>query len=137
VTALTWSITERPRGTIVTNASMVWTLLCVATEIDVREVIHIPGEENTNCDRLSRRGSGEQGQSVEQAAAEMAFAGATVVDMNGRESVMDILRLCDPRTVLESESDFISFWTRARRAISNFLSAHPQQHTPHSYHSRR
>lgn len=135
VTALTWSITERPRGTIVTNASMVWTLLCVATEIDVREVIHIPGEENINCDRLSRRGSGEQGQSVGEAATEMGFSGAVVVDMNELESVMDILRLCDPRTVLESESDFISFWTKARRAISSFLSSHPQQHTPHSYHS--
>jgi hypothetical protein len=28
VTALTWSITERVRGILVTNASMVWTLLC-------------------------------------------------------------------------------------------------------------
>ena len=26
VTALTWAITERPRGTIVTNAAMIWTL---------------------------------------------------------------------------------------------------------------
>jgi hypothetical protein len=50
VTALTWAVTERPRGDIVTNAAMVWTLLCVA-------VIHIPGDDNVKCDRLSRRGS--------------------------------------------------------------------------------
>jgi hypothetical protein len=31
VTAFTWAIAERPRGEIVTNASIVWTLLCVAT----------------------------------------------------------------------------------------------------------
>ena len=43
VTALTWSITERVRGSIATNASMVWTLLCVAADIDVAQIIHIPG----------------------------------------------------------------------------------------------
>lgn len=56
VTALTWAISERPRGKLVTNASMVWTLLCVATNIDVREITHIPGNDNDKCDRLSRRG---------------------------------------------------------------------------------
>jgi hypothetical protein len=56
VTALTWAISERPRGEIVMNASIVWTLLCVATNIDVREINHIPGVENGRCDRLSRRG---------------------------------------------------------------------------------
>jgi hypothetical protein len=56
VTALTWAITERPRGLIVTNAAMVWTLLCIAADINVKEVTHISGEENDKCDRLSRRG---------------------------------------------------------------------------------
>ena len=49
VTALTWAISERPRGKIVINAAMVWTLLCVAANIDVREVTHIPGDENEKC----------------------------------------------------------------------------------------
>jgi hypothetical protein len=57
VTALTWAITERPRGLIVTNAAMVWTLLCIAADINVKEVTHISGEENDKCDRLSRRGA--------------------------------------------------------------------------------
>jgi hypothetical protein len=55
MTALRWAVTERPRGTIVINASIVWTLLCVATNIDVIEYTHIPGEVNISCDRLSRR----------------------------------------------------------------------------------
>jgi hypothetical protein len=46
VTALTWASTERPRGAIVTNAAMVWTLLCVAADVHVRDTTHIPGEEN-------------------------------------------------------------------------------------------
>jgi hypothetical protein len=36
VTALTWAITERPRGTIVTNAAMIWTLLAVAADVEQR-----------------------------------------------------------------------------------------------------
>jgi hypothetical protein len=46
VTTLTWASTERPRGAIVTNAAMVWTLLCVAADVHVRDATHIPGEEN-------------------------------------------------------------------------------------------
>ena len=35
VTALTWVITERPRGVIVTNAAVVSTLLSIAADINV------------------------------------------------------------------------------------------------------
>ena len=128
VTALTWAITERPRGSIVTNASMVWILLCVATEIDVREVIHIAGKDNGKCDRLSRRGV-EPKMSVMDEAADMGITGAAVVEINGQEAVIDILRMCDPRTVLTSESDFVAFWTKTRSAISNFLILYPTRNT--------
>jgi hypothetical protein len=37
-TALTWTMTERPRGNRVTNAAMVWTLLCIAADVEVKEV---------------------------------------------------------------------------------------------------
>jgi hypothetical protein len=55
ITALTWTMTERPRGVRVTNASMIWTLLCIAADDNVKEVTHIPGEDNKQYDRLSRR----------------------------------------------------------------------------------
>jgi hypothetical protein len=55
VTALTWTMTERPRVVRVTNASMIWTLLCIAADVDVKEVAHIAGEDSKQCDRLSRR----------------------------------------------------------------------------------
>jgi hypothetical protein len=57
VTTLTWVITERPRGVIVTNAAMLRTLLCIAADINVKEVTHISGEDNDKCDHLSRRGA--------------------------------------------------------------------------------
>ena len=70
VTALTWAKTERPRGSVVTNATMVWSLLCIAAGIEVKETVHIAGKDNQRCDRLSKRGS-RSDQSVLKEAAEM------------------------------------------------------------------
>ena len=123
VTALTWSITERVRGSIVTNASMVWTLLCVAADIDVAQIIHIPGEENKNCDRLSRMGD-HSPRAVEEEARSMGVEGVQIVEVNGDERVMEILKLCDPRRVLTTEADFISFWSEVREAVAKFLYTH-------------
>jgi hypothetical protein len=81
VTALTWAMTERPRGVRVTNASMVWTLLCIATDIDVKEVTHIAGVDNEKCDRLSRRG-GNSSISVADEAESMGMGGVEVVEMD-------------------------------------------------------
>ena len=128
VTALTWSITERVRGSIVTNASMVWTLLCVAADIDITKVIHIAGEDNKNCDRLSRRGP-HSTMTVEEEAESMGIKGARNIEVNGDESIMRILRLCDPRRVLATEEEFISFWSEVRAAAAEFLHTH-NTHTP-------
>jgi hypothetical protein len=129
VTALTWAITERPRGSIITNASMIWTLLCIATDVNVTEITHVAGVDNGNCDRLSRRGS-EATTSVTEEAEDMGFTGGTEVEINGDESVMEILLLCDPRTELKSESEFIEFWARARGAIDTFMSRHQKKTRP-------
>lgn len=43
-------MTERPKGVRVTNASM-----SIAVDVDVKEVTQIAGEDNQQCDRLSRR----------------------------------------------------------------------------------
>ena len=129
VTALTWAMTERPRGVRVTNASMVWTLLCIATDIDVKEVTHIAGVDNEKCDRLSRRG-GNSSISVADEAESMGMGGVKVVEMDTDQSVRDIIELCDPRTELNSESEFIRFWIRARSVIGLFIQKHI--HTTHT-----
>jgi hypothetical protein len=59
---------------------MVWTLLCVATEIDIREVIHIPRDDNVRCDRLLRRGTKGVDVSIEQEVTEMGFGGVPLVE---------------------------------------------------------
>jgi hypothetical protein len=126
VTALTWAVTERPRGVRVTNASMVWTLLCIAADVDVKEVTHIAGEDNEQCDRLSRRWDIGKvpTMTVSEEAEDMGMRGVEVVEMDRDPSVRGIIELCDPRTELSSESQFISFWMRARSAIDIFMSMH-------------
>ena len=96
VTALTWAITERPRGSIVTQAAMLWSLLCVATDVNVSEVTHIAGEDNEKCDRLSRRGNAPKA-SVEQEARDMGLTAVNVISFETDGTVMEVLRLCDPR----------------------------------------
>lgn len=130
VTALTWTITERPRGVRVTNASMIWTLLCIAADVDVKEVTHIAGEDNKQCDRLSRRWDIGKipSMTVLEEAEDMGLRGVEVVEMDLDTGVRGILELCDPRTELSSESQFISFWIKARNAIDSFMATH--NHTP-------
>ena len=121
VTALTWAITERPRGTIVTNAAMVWTLLCVSADVDIKEVTHIAGEDNGNCDRLSRQGT-HPAQSLEEEVGEMDIGHPEIIDLTGLPGVRKILELCDPKRALTSEAEFFSFWMEAREAIRVFIS---------------
>jgi hypothetical protein len=123
VTALTWAISGRPRGKIVTNASIVWTLLCVATIIGVREITY-----QERCDRLSRRGAAPD-MSVREEAREMGIDGGVVIEVNGDVKIMGLLRLRDPRRKLESDVDFIAFWTDVRDAV-NLFADHHAPHTP-------
>lgn len=90
MTALAWAITERPRGLIVTNAAKIWTLLCIATDVKVKEVVHIPGVNNINCDRLSRRGTAPL-MSVQEEAAEMSIVGAELVDFSPEAGIIEVL----------------------------------------------
>lgn len=123
VTALTWAITERPRGERVTKAAMVFSLLCIAAGVDVKEVTHIAGTENTKCDRLSRRGRAPTMSILDEVEA-MGVRGVHVVEIDSDVDIVSILTLCDPRSELRSEEEFISFWSTARSAIDSFLRRH-------------
>ena len=127
ITANTWAFTERPRGSIVTNASMVWTLLCLAADVNVTEVTHIVGVDNTNCDFLSRKGS-HPTTSVAEDAQRMGLGDVAVLDFFGADSTVDIVGLCNPRVKLDSEEDFIRFWVQAKTAIDRFLTQAKQRH---------
>jgi hypothetical protein len=96
---------------------MIWTLLCIAADVNVKKVTHVSGKDNANYDRLACR-EGVTTVSVEDEAAEMGVVGGAVLEVNGDESVMAILRLCDTRTEFLSELEFIDFWIRALQTIS-------------------
>jgi hypothetical protein len=124
VTALTWAITERPRGSIVTNAAMIWTLLCVAADVDIREITHIPGEQNDNCDQLSRRGL-HPTTTVTQHAQMLGITQARVIDIPGDSEIMNLIALCNPTISIGTDQQFTEFWTAARTIIDRLLDRHP------------
>ena len=106
-----------------TKAAMVFSLLCIAAGVDVKEVTHIAGTENKKCDRLSRRGRTPT-MSILDEAETMGVRGVSVVEIDGDADIVDILALCDPRSELHSEEEFIKFWSAARSTIDSYLRRH-------------
>jgi hypothetical protein len=106
VTTLTWTMTKRPKGVRVTNATMVVTLLCIAADVDVKEETHIAGKGSELCDRLSRRWDigKTPTMSVSEEAEDMGLKEAEVVEMDLDPGVRGIVELCDLRMELSSES---------------------------------
>ena len=117
IAALTWAKTERCRGSLVTNASMVFTVLCIAFNLDVKVATHIAGKDNVVCDRLSRLGI--SGQSVASIIAECCLGDIKVLDLGQCESSQHLLSSCNPAISFLGESDFINYWSGVRRAINN------------------
>ena len=56
----------------------------------------------------------------------MGVRGVCVVEIDGDEDIIAILKLCDPRCELKSEQEFIGFWSAARNTIDSFLWRHVQ-----------
>lgn len=115
IAALTWAETERPRGHVVTNASMVFTLLCICFGLDVKKGVHIPGEENWRCDRLSRMAEVKGG--VAHVLQEIGRDGTTIVDLQSDMNVNVLLQGCDPRRDVRGEVSFFEFWEGIREAL--------------------
>ena len=124
VTALTWAITERPKGERVTRAAVIWTMLCVAVNIHIDGITHIAGKCNTVCDSLSRRGLNHP-STVGEHAVSLGLAAARVIDICGDKDVMALLELCRPQGDTQSGEEFIIFWEKARTAVESFIARFP------------
>ena len=129
VTALTWAITERPRGSIVTNAAMIWTLLCIAADVHVNDITHIPGVDNDRCDQLSRRGKNPTSSLAEHAIS-LGLGTTPEVNLQTDTDATALVHLCKPTVANESEAEFLEFWSAARSSIDSFLSRHPPHSSP-------
>ena len=66
----------------------------------MNEVTHTAWNDNSKCDRLSRRELDGPSTSVVQMTGEMRIGGTRVVEPGTQEAVMDILRMCNPKIVL-------------------------------------
>ena len=114
VAALTWAETERPRGHLVTNASMVFTLLSICFGLGVKRVVHISGEENWRCDRLSR--ICEQGGNIPDVLDDIGMSQTSIVNLQENTQVQILLADSHPTKSLEGEKVFLDFWGEVRDA---------------------
>ena len=117
MTVSPWAKTEKCRGALVTNASMVFTMLCVAFNLDVKSATHITGKGNLVCDQLSRLGA--SGQSVASVVSECGFGEVQVIDLGLCDNTQYLLSSCNPAISFGAEPEFVSYWSGVRRAINN------------------
>ena len=115
VAALTWAETERPRGELVTNASMVFTLLVISFNLDVKQSVHISGEDLWRCDKLSRLSESEDG--IVGALAGMGLEGTAVIDLQENCPVQKLLASCNPRKCFDGDEPFLEFWGEVSDAL--------------------
>ena len=115
VAALTWVETERPRGDLVTNASMVFTLLCINFGLDVKKGVHISGDENWRFDRLTR--FNETGSGVLETLQNMGLGDTPVINLQDNRQIQKLLESCDPQRYLDEDGVFLDFWSGIRDAL--------------------
>ena len=120
MSALTWVSTERYRRASVSNASMVFTMLCIMQELVVKESVHISGADNHKCDALSRLS--ESGESVTDVMRRIGLGYSREVDLQGCQHVQHLLASCNPVITFESESDFAHYWGGIRDALKGLVS---------------
>ena len=115
VSALTWASKGQFRGDLVTNASILYTLILIVTGIEVVGdpiEFHIKGDDNWRCDGLSR------GKSM----SDIGMNHVDFMDLNNDPLSLELLSLCDPAASIEIDSDFTGFFKRCNAAISNLSS---------------
>lgn len=107
-----------------TNAALVWTILCTTSDVDIREIIHIAGTDNWRCDQLSRRGTNPT-KSVEKHAEELRIFGALFVNAQEDPDVLALISLCDPAQALDSDEKFVEFWSATKSAALSLVNRFP------------
>ena len=111
VTALSWAESERYRGTNVTNASVLFTLMVLTWGVEVSFIHAIPGEDNSEADHLSRN-------PLTATMTTIGHPSSPHIDLNADPTVARLIRLCDPRTDMTSEEGFRAFWREASALIA-------------------
>jgi hypothetical protein len=112
VAALSWIERERFSGKLVGNAAMIYVVQAIAWGIRVEQVTHLPAEQNTAADYLSRINEG--GRTLEGFRKKFPqFKDAPVVDTKPS----GLVPLCDPQLDIGSDAKFTAFWRRAQVVV--------------------
>ena len=121
MSALTLAQKERTRGSQVTSAAMVYTLICVSYVIEAKSATHISGEGNFRYDQLSR--ISESGKTVEGVLLGLGLEGAQNLMLEEDSRVMQLIECYRPSEPFVNEGSFISFWHKIVEAIALYPSA--------------
>jgi hypothetical protein len=112
ISALTWAETGRPRGELVTNASIVFTLLCVATGLTVRKATHLEAKDNWRCDTLSRTL-----KPVKEVMIDIGRSEYDVIDLSSDKAAMGLFAKCNPGLLIDGKETFSEFWKSVRQYL--------------------
>ena len=102
------------------NAAIVWTLLCIAADVQIDDTAHIAGKVNVTCDALSRRTPCSPRLSHKE-VTDLGLANVNILDLEREPAVMTMIRCCDPTRVLETDAQFGAFWAEARASVDGIL----------------
>ena len=101
MSALSWAKdTHKLKSALNRRAYIFMMQLCFRKNIEITEIIHVKGEDNVVCDKLSRGAS----------AAELGWVGDIIEP--GDEWLEEILELCDPTLPCDTEPLFTVYWSR-------------------------
>ena len=120
LTALSWAKNEKSKGTLVSNAAIVFSLLCIRFGLNVQDTTHISGDQNWRCDTLSRLA--QEKLTISEAFEKIERTQTRVIDMNGSEFTSVLLRSCNPKMMLEKDEEFLFFWNEIQRALNGIES---------------
>lgn len=116
MTALAWNRSGRARGSIVSNALVVFNLISVRLGVTVVGTEHLSSEDNWRTDRLSR------GCSMgDLARLDDRLCGLDEVAI----PVQLILDACDPKRELQSDEDFLDLWIKIHKLCDTLSSVKP------------
>ena len=77
--------------------------------------MHISGEDNWRCDRLSRLTESNMG--IGASLAGMGLEGTAIIDLQESSQVQKLLASCDPGVCLDGDDAFLEFWGGIRDAL--------------------
>ena len=116
ISSLTWAQNEQFKGTRVTYALLIFVVLAVTYNIDVKVATHLAGTDNITCDRLSRLAI--SGDTIEITVAECGLVGAEIINMSEYGHTCHLLSSCDPTREFFGEEDFSDFWCGIKNAVN-------------------